>query len=387
MFMMNRCRWVLGFVLAVSVSSACQVAKSSNPLSPSIAGPIAGVEITTPNLLEPGQDWRIWMRDQPVRLMIQNADTSGQRPVTYAFEIASDEAFNSIIFKRTGVTPGNVITTLQLPDTLPTGRTYWWRARAEDGANVGPYSKVVSFVAVTPVVLSPPLPVSPSGTITTTVPEFKLNAGGKSGPTERVVYSVQVANDQAFSSIAATFLVDEAGAQTIIAQNYGFLNNRTYYWRTQATDVGDSRAVSTWSNVQIFNTAQAAPPPGPGPDPGPGGGGGGDASKCGPPFQTTPLGILQCHRDLYPAHMGSGQAVAFLKASARDLNRAAVSGGPFGILHKATGNQCLGYSCDIICAGQGSGQRQYDVLIDEKYANWGTPISGPGIRVDFCEIQ
>ena len=38
----------------------------------------------------------------------------------------------------------------QLPDPLATGRNYYWRARAEDGANVGAYSSVIRFTAVTP---------------------------------------------------------------------------------------------------------------------------------------------------------------------------------------------------------------------------------------------
>jgi hypothetical protein len=373
---------VLGMVIAVAAAAGCQVAKSSNPLSPAVAGPIEGVAISTPNLLEPGQDWHIRMRDQPLTLMFQNADTSGQRALFYTFEIATDPGFNSIIFKRTGVPPGNVVTSFQLPDALPYGRTYWWRARAEDGANVGEYSKVVSFVAVTPVDLGAPRPSSPSGPIATTVPEFKVNAGSRSGPAEQIQYTVQVANDQGFSSISALFVVDEAGSETTIAQNYGFLNNHTYFWRVRARDTGDSQALSAWSSVQAFTTAYVAPAPAPPP-----GGGGGNPRQCGPPFQNDPIGILQCHRDRFPEHMSSGQAVDFLKASARDLNRAAVAGGPFGILQKRSGNQCNGYSCDIICAGQGSGQRQYDVLIDEKYANWGSPISGGGTRVDVCEIQ
>src|SRR5215218_8394975 len=96
-------------VLAVT-ATGCQLSKSSNPLAPTVAGPIAGVVITTPNALEPGQDWQIRMRDQPVKLLIQNADTSGVRTIHYTFEVASDAAFNQIVFKRTGVDAGNVTT-------------------------------------------------------------------------------------------------------------------------------------------------------------------------------------------------------------------------------------------------------------------------------------
>jgi hypothetical protein len=279
-------------VLAVT-ATGCQMSKSSNPLAPTVAGPIAGVVITKPNLLEPGQDWQIRMRDQPVKLMIQNADTSGQRTVSYTFEVATDAGFTQIVFKKTGVPAGNVTTTLQLPEPLPPGRTYWWRARAEDGANTGDYSKVVSFVAVAPVVLGIPGAASPTGTIATTTPEFQVSTGGKTGPSEHVVLVLQVANDAGFSSIAAVFINDDNGGQKTINENYSFLNNRTYYWRVQARDLGDSQAVSGWSPTKSFTTAVPAPSV-----PSGGGGGGpvgnGNWQSCG---STPGEALVQCVRD------------------------------------------------------------------------------------------
>jgi hypothetical protein len=374
-------------VMAAMVAG-CQINKSANPLSPTIAGPIEGVQITPPNILEPAQDWQIRMRDQPIRLMFRNAGTSGVRPLSYTVEIASDPAFKSVVFKRTDIAPGSgETTTFQLTDTLPTGHTYWWRVRAEDGANVGEWSKPVSFTAITPVTLGAPVPQSPTGTLLTTVPEFKVGAGSKSGPYQGIVYTLQVANDSAFRSIAAIFIVPEAGSQTTVAQNYSFLNDKTYYWRVQAKDTGQSEAVSAWSTVRSFSTAVPAPTPAP--DPG-GVFGGGDTSKCGPPYKTDPLGILQCHRNAYPATMSENQYVSFLRGSSKDFNRAGVAGGPFGLLVKDGGANCGGYSCDIICAGQGNSQKQWDVLIDGRYANWGTPLTlatHPLMKVRPCEIQ
>jgi hypothetical protein len=217
------------------------------------------------------------------------------------------------------------------------------------------------------------------------VPEFKVAAGSKSGPAEGISYTFHVAMDPGFTSMAAVFMAGETGPETTVPLGQTFELGRTYYWRVQARDIGDSQAVSPWSSVQIFTT------PSPAPAPGGGGGGGdfgsGDTSKCGPPYQSDPIGILQCHRSAYPEHMSASQAVAFLRGSARDLNRAGVAQGPFGILRKQSGNNCNGYSCDIICAGQGNSQKQWDVLIDEKYANWGAPMTVPGIRIDVCEIQ
>ena len=60
---MTLCTRLLIALAAAIALTACQVEKSANPLSPSIAGPIAGVNISTPHLLEPGQDWEMKSRD------------------------------------------------------------------------------------------------------------------------------------------------------------------------------------------------------------------------------------------------------------------------------------------------------------------------------------
>ena len=73
---------IVGAAAAVCLS-ACQVQKSANPLSPAIAGPIEGVVISTPSLLEPGQDWEMRSRDQPLKLLFANAATNGVRPLKY----------------------------------------------------------------------------------------------------------------------------------------------------------------------------------------------------------------------------------------------------------------------------------------------------------------
>ncbi len=101
-------------------------------------------------------------RDQPLKLLFQNADTNGVRPLKYSFDIALDAAFKNIVFARTGVEPNAAgVTQFQLPDKLAAG-TYWWRTRAEDGANTGPYSAAKSFKVLAEVVLAPPIPSTPS---------------------------------------------------------------------------------------------------------------------------------------------------------------------------------------------------------------------------------
>jgi hypothetical protein len=86
--------------------------------------------------------------------------------------------------------------------------------------------------------------------------------------------------------------------------------------------------------------------------------------------------------------MSSGQLVDFLINTTRSLNRNGIAGGPFGVLRKAAGHNCGGYSCDIVCAGNGGAQRQFDVLSDADGAQipvW-AQVGGP-IRVDICELR
>ncbi len=74
------------------------------------------------------------------------------RPISYLFEIATVVEFAGIIFAREGVAPGaNGVTSLRLPDALATGRSYYWRGRAQDGANTGPYTHSMVFSIFTPV--------------------------------------------------------------------------------------------------------------------------------------------------------------------------------------------------------------------------------------------
>src|SRR5919107_1917613 len=81
---------------------ACEAEKSSNPLSPTVAGPIAGVEISAPRLVEPVQGFKFREAQLPVKLVIENSSTNGVRPVTYTFEVASDSAFNNKLYSRAG---------------------------------------------------------------------------------------------------------------------------------------------------------------------------------------------------------------------------------------------------------------------------------------------
>ena len=299
--------------------SGCQVQKSANPLSPQVAGPIAGVEISTPALLEPGQDWEMKTRDQPIKLLFQNSNTNGDRPLTYSFDLATDAAFKNVVFARTGVQPDpGPETRFQLPDKLAAG-TYWWRTRAEDGANSSQYSTVKSFIVLAEVILDPPVPVSPiNGTAVSDItPEFKIKAANRSGVTADLEYIVQVSNNSSFTSIAAIFTQKETWPETRIDRNYAFLHDRTYYWRVRAWHTADGSDLSNWSGTQTFRTpkppvAPPPPPPPPGDDDPPGG----DTSKCNSSHGPD---IADCIAGRYPSYRAAGVSLETRKRNMQFL--------------------------------------------------------------------
>jgi len=362
--------------LLVLTLAGCEAKKSSNPLSPSVAGPIPGVDITAPSVLQPSQGFKFRDTQQPVTLMVQNAATSGVRPLSYSFDVAADSDFSNKLFSRSGVAPGaGGKTSVQL-DILGIGRTYYWRVRAEDGANTGPYSTASFEIQPKPAVNSPGL-VSPINNVQINGSTATLVVSNASwvGPVGGLSYEFQVARDQAFASLASAGIVLEGAGQTTFV-TAALSGPATYYWRARASD---GPTTSSWSGTQTFRTAAAAPAPSPSPGPAPG-------APCN---SSNPLTIVECERAKY-GHMGPGDTVNFLIATAQSLTRNAIAGAPFGLLRKSSGSSCNGYSCDIICSGQGNSQKQWDVLGDSDGAqtpNWNGPSTVPNIRVDTCDIK
>src|SRR4051812_49973412 len=120
---MSRTLATLGALTAAMALTACESSKSSNPLSPTVAGPIPGIQISAPKMLEPAPGTKISIEKQPITLLIENAGSNGPRPLTYSFDIATDTAFNNKVFSRDGITQGEAgRTSLRLADALATGR-------------------------------------------------------------------------------------------------------------------------------------------------------------------------------------------------------------------------------------------------------------------------
>ena len=264
---MNRFRSISLAVLCTAMATAaCERAKSSNPLSPDVAGPIPGVSITAPKPLEPLQNSQVVKNGEPMTLLFENAGTSGQRQLFMQLQIAADLNFEQLVHHADRIEPGpNGRTSYRMPEELGSGHTYYWRVRGGDGANMGPYSFTASFVMVDPVVIETPTPLEPAGAISTNRPTFRVRNGQIAG-TSGAYYRFELATSPDPASIVAV-VTTAPGSNGETAMSLGELPyGRTFYWRVHASD---GTTQSNYSAVVSFTTP-APPAPVPGPDPGPG---------------------------------------------------------------------------------------------------------------------
>src|SRR5918993_1136270 len=257
----------LSVLVAIICLAGCEAAKSANPTAPSVAGPIPGVNITAPRPLEPFAGATIMFDGEPQTLLIENAGSSGSRSLWLQLEVGTDAGFRQIVHQADQIAPGsNGRTSYRLPAPLGAGYTYYWRSRAADGANTGPYSEVATFEVIPPAVVNSPVAISPSGTTNTNKPEFKVTNGAISG-TSGVGYRFEVSRSSDFGQTIAvvTVPVNGSGSTTMTMGELPYKS--TFYWRVRPND---GSIESSYSNTLPFTTPDppAAPPGGGGGVPG-----------------------------------------------------------------------------------------------------------------------
>jgi hypothetical protein len=316
-----RARTLLLATAAVGlIAAGCKSSKSSNPLSPSVAGPIAGVDITTPTLVAPSTGTQIIATAQPVTLVIQNAASSGVRPLTYLFEVAVDAGFTNMVVSREGIQPGgNGQTSFRLPDALASDRTYYWRSRAQDGANTGSYSGGSNFSIYTPVVLQAPQLGAPNNdtVISDRNPTLSLSNAARSGPVVSIIYQFQVSANEGFSQVVDDMQQAEQVGSTRKTVGVTLEYGTRYFWRARAYET--SRNVTgPWSATAVFRTLDApvTAPPGGG---GGGGGGGKQGHVTGPLTTSLAQDIVFGTADEFPGLLGVFGSDSEAEAAAYEL--------------------------------------------------------------------
>jgi hypothetical protein len=254
----------------------CEASKSSTPLSPSVAGPIPGIEISAPKPLEPVVGAKVAVDKQPVTLLIENPSSTSPRPLTLAVEVATDVNFSGKVYEQNNIPPGEGgRTALRLPDPLAPGRSYYWRARAEDGANTGPFSAPANFDVFTPIEIEEPVLLSPiqNVQITTRRPKFSFVNARRTGPVGPITYVIEFSTSFAFApTVWSSTPVPEQPNQTTVDAPIDAPYDLYLFWRVRGSD---GTHTGPWSETQAFRTPDTPRAPTPIPSPGGGGGGGG----------------------------------------------------------------------------------------------------------------
>ncbi len=187
-------------------------------------------------MIEPSQGARYKENQQPIKLAVGNASSNGVRPLYYTFEVAADSSFQTKMFARSQVQPGDGQTSVTI-DRLELGRSYYWRARAEDGANTGPYATVQFEVLPRAQLGAPPLltPINNQRT-SSRRPDLVVGRSDRNAAIGAVGYEFHVSLDAAFSQIVATGSVGEGGDTTSFTPGSNLASDRQHFWRARASD-------------------------------------------------------------------------------------------------------------------------------------------------------
>src|SRR5262245_56370748 len=158
---------VIAASIAVSIAAAsCSFERSSDPLSPTVAGPVPGVVIQQPQIVQPPNGAKVGA-DKPLTFTVTTVTSNGVRPITFFIEIAEDVQFKSIVLAKGGLgTIKGSQATFSLTENLVTDATYFWHVKADDGANTSPFSDAAQFTLFAPVIYQPPAAVAPSNNST-----------------------------------------------------------------------------------------------------------------------------------------------------------------------------------------------------------------------------
>jgi len=236
-------------VLATLASATCGDKKSSSPTTPTIT-------LTTPALASPAQGAQLGDLAQPVTLTVQNATSSGSNALTYTFEVATDQAFASRVYSKTGVAQGSGGQTSLTIDRLGANQTYYWHARAEDLTAVVVSSwasssftigQAVRFDAPT---INEPLEGARAGSVR---PLLRVRNSTRDAQVGSVSYTFEVSESSSFSSLVASGTVNEgAGGYTGITEwrVTTDLADKTYYWRVKGVASAGSSAYMTGASFR-----------------------------------------------------------------------------------------------------------------------------------------
>lgn len=249
--------------LALTLVSAAACGKSSTSPSDTSTSDSSGTvssssvtgSVTAPRALQPSNGALVRNSDQPVLLVVQNAVVTKAGGTTYTFEVSTDAAFSVKVQTKDGVVEGSSGQTGVTLDALPSGKDYYWHARAKSAGTTGVFGATSKFTIGQPVNLTAPTPVAPAnGSTAAGWPTFRVNNTAVSGAAAgAIVYRFEVATSAAFTTIVLSGQVSETSGQTSYSPpaSQPAPSQTSLFWRATAIDQG-SGATSAPSTVQTF---------------------------------------------------------------------------------------------------------------------------------------
>lgn len=171
---------------------------------------------------------------QPVALLLSKSVATSGATATTTVDIATDASFTTVtsVSATVDTTTGQLKATV---DHLQASTTYYWRARTV--ANETSLTSTVSrFTIGPPVVVQPPQPISPTGSVEGRRPVLTLANAARTGPSGAIRYQFEIAIDPGFLSVVSSGTVDEGGSDTRFTPSGDLEPGRTFYWRAQAID-------------------------------------------------------------------------------------------------------------------------------------------------------
>lgn len=220
------------------------------PATPGIDSPASGGQVTS---LKP-------------TLGVQTGTHPLDPTVSVQFELYKDEAMTQLVESASvGKAAGGAPTTWQPTNNLSDNTSYWWRARAFDGAlTYSPWVNARFFVNLyndppDNFNLSAPAPNAEVGEVTPVL--TWMNAVDKDG--DAVTYDVAVYKNAALNElvISAAGLPAGAGGSTSWTVSAPLSNHTTYYWKVIAKDAlgAQTPSIARPFVVNMGNTLPSAP--------------------------------------------------------------------------------------------------------------------------------
>lgn len=233
------------FLPFVGLMSACG---AESPTGPSESTST----VTAPRLVQPAQGAAISVGAAPLVLTVENATATPAAPITYSFEVATDQSFATRVFVQENVAQDESgRTSVTVSAALEPGAAYVWRARAQTATAVSAAADPWTFSTAAAQALGVPAAIEPATGAVLREPRvaFRVAQAARTGTLSAVSYRIEVGTDEALTNLVAVLTVAEQPGQTLVDFNATLELGRTYYWRVQAFDGAIS---SEWSPVMSF---------------------------------------------------------------------------------------------------------------------------------------